>query len=378
MLNFYLIWSFSYVLLLWLISRTWRNQPAKLKVSGLKKSVSVLIPFRNELENLPDLIRSIRKLSHPQVEILLIDDQSEDGSFEFLENGLTDNPEIRILKSPGAGKKEAIEYGVKHSTGEIILSSDADCYFGADWISNMVAPFIDERVQLVAGPVITLESSTVFQRFQQLDWASILVVTNYFFQKKNPVMCSAANMAYRKSAFLLVNGFEGNKSFLSGDDEFLLKKITNQYSGESCVYLNQAEVLVITKSMKSWADLLNQRIRWAGKWKAHQSLFHGLASLIPFLIQVVWMLSFLFLFQIEYGGYVILLSWSLKIIVEKQVLGSVLSGYSFPADWSDAIVTGLAHPVYVMAVGAGVLRGKFNWKGRNNLRSVNLADKISQ
>ena len=378
MLNFYLIWSFSYVLLLWLISRTWRNQPAKLKVSGLKKSVSVLIPFRNELENLPDLIRSIRKLSHPQVEILLIDDQSEDGSFEFLENGITDNSGVRILKSPGVGKKEAIEFGVKQSTGEIILSSDADCYFGTDWISNMVAPFIDERVQLVAGPVLTLENSTVFQRFQQLDWASILVVTNYFFQKKNPVMCSAANMAYRKSAFLLVNGFEGNKSFLSGDDEFLLKKITNQYSSKSCVYLNQTEVLVMTKSMKSWADLLNQRIRWAGKWRAHQSLVHGLAALIPLLIQVVWMLSFVFLVPIDNGGFVLLLSWTLKIIVEKQVLGSVVKSYSFSTGWADSIVTGLMHPIYVMAVGAGVLRGKFNWKGRNNLRSVNLANKISQ
>jgi cellulose synthase/poly-beta-1,6-N-acetylglucosamine synthase-like glycosyltransferase len=377
MLNFYLIWSFSYVLLLWLISRTWKNQHSYLKVSELKKSVSVVIPFRNELENLPDLIRSIRELSQTEVEILLIDDQSDDGSFEFLENNIADNPEIRILKSPGAGKKEAIEFGVKYSAGEIILSSDADCYFGSNWVSCMVAPFTDERVQLVAGPVLTLESDTVFQRFQRLDWASILVVTNYFFQKKNPVMCSAANMAYRKSTFLQVNGFEGNKSFLSGDDEFLLKKITSQYSEESCVYLSQTEVLVMTKSMKSWPDLLNQRIRWAGKWKAHQSLIHGLAALIPFLIQVIWILSVVFLVQIENGGYILILSWSLKIIIEKQVLGSVLIGYSFPSDWIDSIVAGLAHPIYVMAVGVGVLRGKFNWKGRNNLRNVNFTNKIS-
>jgi cellulose synthase/poly-beta-1,6-N-acetylglucosamine synthase-like glycosyltransferase len=199
-------------------------------------------------------------------------------------NSIKDNPESRILKSSGAGKKEAIEFGVKYGAGEIILSSDADCYFASNWGSCIVAPFTDERVQLVVCQVTNMESDTVFQHFKRLYWASILVATNYFFQQKNPVMCSAANMAYRKSTFLHVNGFEGYKSLLSGDYEFLLKKITSQYAEESGVYLSQVEVLVMTKSMKSCPDLLNQRIRWAGKWKAHQFLIRELGALIPFLI----------------------------------------------------------------------------------------------
>jgi hypothetical protein len=92
---------------------------------------------------------------------------------------------------------------------------------------------------------------------------------------------------------------------------------------------------------------------------------------------VFWVLSVVFLGRTENRGYLLIISLFLKIIIEKQVIGSVVIGYSFPSDWIDSIVARLAHPIYVMAVGVGVLGGKFNWEGRNNLRNVNFTNKIS-
>jgi glycosyltransferase involved in cell wall biosynthesis len=378
MLNFYLIWSFSYALLLWLISRTWNSYHPKFSGNQLDKPVSLLIPIRNEIENLPDLVKELYRLSRLNIEIILIDDQSEDLSLDFLKHNLSEKPNIKILKSPGIGKKAAIEFGVKNSVGEIILCSDADCSFSSNWVEKMLRPFSNPEIQLVAGPVISMGDNTFFQRFQQIEWSSILLMSNYFFRSGNPIMCSAANLAYRKSAFQEVNGFEGNESFLSGDDEFLLKKITNRFSSESCVYLNNSEVLVQTKAMKDWSSLINQRVRWAGKWKAHNSLFHGFAALIPFFIQVIWLLSFFILIQMQNGLVVLLVCWAIKILAEKWSLGKVLDTYSITSKWSDALFTGIIHPIFVLWTVFGVIRGKFTWKGRDKVRSVILADKIEQ
>lgn len=378
MLNFYLIWSFSYALLLWLISRTWKSEYPKISRNQLDNSVSLLIPIRNEMENLPDLVREVLLLSSLDIEIILIDDQSEDNSLRYLKQNFSGKPNIKILKSPGIGKKAAIDFGIKYSKGEIILCSDADCSFPSNWVENMVKPFSNTEIQLVAGPVISRGAATFFQRFQQIEWSSILLVTNYFFHFGKPLMCSAANLAYRKSAFLEVDGFEGNESFLSGDDEFLLKKVTDRFSGDSCVYLNNPEVLVQTKPLKDWRSLINQRIRWAGKWKAHNSVFHGFSAFIPFLIQVIWISSFFILIQRENGFSVLLICWAVKILAEKWFLGRVLESFSISLKWRDALFTGIIHPIYVIWTAIGVIRGKFIWKGRDKMRSVILADKLEQ
>ena len=230
MLSFYLIWSTCYLILLWLLSRTWRLEDVKVPSAKNDFKVSLLIPFRNEIGNLPSLVNEIQKLQPSIYEVILVDDHSEDGSRKFLENAFQDLTNIKIFKNKGFGKKEAVSLGVSIASGEIICCSDADCRFNENWIENITTPFQSESVQLVAGPVISSGATSFFSSFQQIEWGSILLVTNYFFTKSKPLMCSAANMAYRKSAFEEVNGYQGNLDYSSGDDEFLLKKIAGKIS----------------------------------------------------------------------------------------------------------------------------------------------------
>jgi cellulose synthase/poly-beta-1,6-N-acetylglucosamine synthase-like glycosyltransferase len=361
--------------LLWLLSRTWRLDDAKATSAKNDFKVSLLIPFRNEIGNLPSLVNELQKLQSSIYEVILVDDHSEDGSRKFLENAFQDLANVTVLKNKGFGKKEAISLGVSIASGEIICCSDADCRFNENWLESITTPFHSESVQLVAGPVISSSVTSFFSNFQQIEWGSILLVTNYFFSKSKPLMCSAANMAYRKSAFETVNGYEGNLDQPSGDDEFLLKKIAGKFAEGSCVYVKKPGALVYTESQKNWSALVQQRIRWASKWRAHQSVTHSFSAILSFLIQLVWITSFLLLFQGVYGMIGFLTVWIVKIFAEQYALAHPLQTYLIRQKLYNFIGTSFLHPLFVLTVGFGALRGKFSWKGRSNGRSVILANK---
>jgi glycosyltransferase involved in cell wall biosynthesis len=378
MLNFYLAWSIGYPILLWLLGRTWKVPTPTIYTRGNSFKVSLLIPFRNEIEKLPALVVEIQKLRSSVFEIILVDDYSEDGSNDFLVAHFNSVSEVKILKNQSFGKKGALSLGVSFAEGEIILCTDADCKFTETWVEAICSPFQAAAVQLVAGPVISANSNLFFSDFQQIEWASILVVTNYSFSRNKPLMCSAANFAYRKSAFEAVDGYKGNLHQLSGDDEFLLKKIMKKFSNSSAIYLINQEALVITESQDNWLLLIQQRIRWASKWRAHGSATHTSFTLISFMVQLVWVASFGLLFLGIPSISSFLIVWLGKSLAEYLTLSRPLKTYCIDQNPINFISTSLIHPFFVLVVGFAALRGKFSWKGRSNVRSVILANKFTK
>ncbi|MCE7053955.1 glycosyltransferase [Algoriphagus sp. AGSA1] len=375
MLSFYLIWSLSYFTLLWWMGSNWKS--CKIEFSSIRSfspQVTLIIPFRNERENIPDLLVNLTRLQYPNLEILLIDDHSEDGSPGLLT--AEHLPGMSLLYSPAPGKKSAIEFGVQQARGEVIICSDADCVFTKHWIEGMVLPFYDPHIQLVAGPVLVKDGEGVLDKFQRLDWASVVLMTSGSFTKKSPLMCSGANFAYRKEAFERVEGYEGNRHLSSGDDEFLLKKIYKTYGADSCAYLTSPQVLVCTKPEPTWRALIQQRVRWASKWKAHSSFVHASLAIAALWVQVIWIGSFYLLTMGARGILVFGGIWLLKALAENHSLGKVLRSFGGVLDSVSVLKISLLHPFYVLRVALGALRGKFTWKGRENWRSVNLGPEI--
>jgi len=369
MLSFYLIWTLIYFLLLSELARFWPEKAPYIKPVQRAPIVSILIACRNEADNIHRLAGQLKNLKFPDLELILVDDRSEDDTFELIEEAGMSDQRIVSLRCPGEGKKAALEFGIAHARGEIILCSDADCFFPKNWVERMIFPFENKATQLVAGPVMVTGNGRFLGAFQQADWASILLITAFSFKSK-PLTCSGANFAYRKRAFLEVGGYEGNRDFVSGDDEFLLKKIVKKFGFGSCVYLPFAENLVQTKSEPSWEALLNQRVRWAGKWKAHGSFIHAVSAIFSFLVQLVWLGSFGLLALGSMGLLVFGLIWTSKIFTEKRSLGKVLKSLRIQYRNIDSILISFIHPIYVLAVGLGAIAGNFAWKGRRTSRSV--------
>lgn len=332
------------------------------------ETLSILVPFRNEFENLPKLFSSLLALNHRHFEVVFIDDHSEDEGLKLLQKLIVENERLdirfSIIQNRGQGKKEAIETGIHTAIGEIVLTTDADCLLPSNWIEAYLVSFKDRNIQFLAGPVMSREQSNYLEVFQQIEWGSILLLTQYGFALDKPFMCSAANMGYRKEAFLKVGAYTGNKAYLSGDDEFLLKKITQAYGGGATGYLQGN--MVWTKAESTWKMLYEQRARWASKWRLHASFSHALLALIPFLIQLFFLGSLALCSLGWLGLLVFFYLWSVKILIERKVLGRVLKDFGLHHKIKYYFLTSICHPFYVLNVGMQAAFGKIQWKGRNS------------
>ena len=365
MLSFYLLCSIVYFSLLGLLSFFWRKKRSvPVDFSTPTWPVTLLIPFRNEEKNIPILVDSLRKIVSSELKIFLIDDQSTDSSWEVASRCMQQDSRISLLSSPGEGKKDAISYGVLQADTEWILTSDADCQFSPDWVARLQPYFEKDNAQLIAGAVQVNGKEGFLTVFQRLDWASIALVSQVAMDFERPLMCSAANLAFRKSAFEAVNGYEGNKNYLSGDDEFLLKKIADRFGKDSCVADFSSHNLVLTQAENAWRDFFNQRARWASKWNLHNSVLHAFQAVIPFVIQLFWIASW-GLLGLGWEGVVCFLSiWTVKILAERLALGKVLRSFEIPVPWFHYVMTSLVHPWYILAVGIWSFSPRIRWKGR--------------
>jgi len=367
----YWLLSFGYLLLFAALGYFWlRKEQESVPLSPLPP-LSLVIAIRNEAANLPALFQHLHQLSYPSLEVLLVDDHSEDESMQLLHQAIHDalvaGKDWRLLQATGQGKKAAISTALAVAKGEIIVTTDADCSFGTDWLERLTAPFTDEKTQLVAGPVMTSpHANYIFNAFQQVEWTSILLITRLSFSIGTPFMCSAANMAYRKSAFARINGYEGNGQFLSGDDEFLLKKIIHTYGQDAVKYKHQSQLLVTTQPQANWTAFLSQRARWASKWRRHD-FGHVLIAAMPSFLLLLYLLSPLLLFLGKMGVLTFGGLWVLKILSEYWVVAAVLRSFNIRLTLVQMAVSSCMHPFYALATALALSQKNWEWKGRKQL-----------
>ncbi|SEP97654.1 Glycosyltransferase, catalytic subunit of cellulose synthase and poly-beta-1,6-N-acetylglucosamine synthase [Hyunsoonleella jejuensis] len=340
-----------------------------------KTKFSIVVPFRNEAENLPRLLKSLNALKYPKhlFEVILVDDASEDNSIEIIkklldtfrqsENTRTYIHVIKNIRTSNSPKKDAIATAIKHAKHEWIITTDADCIFSKFWLDSFDA-FIQTKNPIgVIGPVTYLEEHTFLSRFQELDLLSLQGATIGAFGINNPFLCNGANFAYTKSVFNEVNGFYGNTNISSGDDIFLLEKIIKKYS-KSVQYLKCEKAIVATKPQASWQALIQQRMRWAAKTSTYNNSFGKLVGITVFLMNLQVLLLPLFsvfgLFNIKIWVYILVIKLSIDFLLlyktsaffnQRRAFVSFLTSFS-------------VYPFFSVYVAVLSLFKGYTWKGR--------------
>lgn len=373
----YLLFIFSYLLLLWSMERHWRRKRTYISDEEYGGTKAILVPFRNEEEHLPRLLNNLEKTLPSLQEVIFIDDGSTDDSGAMV-SGFIRKRNLShwvLLKNTGVGKKAALTTGVGYTQAEVILTTDADCVLPPGWVQRMSRPFQQPEIQLFAGPVVTVTQAGFFARFQQIEWASILLMTHYLFSIGKPLMCSGANVAYRKSAFLAVEGYSGNEMHPSGDDEFLLKKIVRHFGVQAVIYFQGKEALVQTQPAASWSAFIQQRVRWAGKWRLHDSFAHASSAALTFFLAIIEISTLGLLFGPMWLKLVFFLFWSAKILIERKVLGTVLADYHLSHPLIYYTGTSFIHPIYIILVGFRAISGNYSWKDRNHKTSFKFVSR---
>jgi cellulose synthase/poly-beta-1,6-N-acetylglucosamine synthase-like glycosyltransferase len=263
-----------YISLLLYYRAAWKQIPgfnSKLNKQNTT-NISVIIPARNEEENLPVLLRSLSAQNYPEdlFEVLIIDDHSTDNTAALVLSFPAKNIKLVSLKDhiPGekinSYKKKSIETGIQQSTGTLIVTTDADCFMPGTWLSTIASYYEKYKPAFIAAPVSVNCSKRFIEIFQALDFMTLQGITGASVHKKIHSMCNGANMAYEKAAFYEVGGFKGIDTIASGDDMLLMHKIYRQYP-DRVMFLRSREAIVQTAPVKTIKQFFNQRIRWASK-----------------------------------------------------------------------------------------------------------------
>ena len=327
-----------------------------------KTKFSIIVPFRNEAENLPVLLDSLSKLSYPMelFEVILVDDDSEDKfkvpSLKFKVSVIKN---IRVTNSP---KKDAIVTAMEIVNTDWIITTDADCAVNTNWLLTLDNYIQLHDVSMIAGAVSYVFEDSFLYHFQQLDLASLQGATIGSFGLGKGFMCNGANFAYTKSLFEALNGFEGNNNIASGDDVFLLQKAIAHFP-EKVHYLKSQNNIVTTKPLDDWKSLFYQRVRWASKTASYQSKFGIGLGLVVFCGNLFWVIGIgcwvfgaipfqfiVLLFLFKFVSDTILIFKANRFLTKKRMHYLIMSS--------------LFYPFFSTSVALYSLFGKYEWKGR--------------
>lgn len=256
-------------------------------------TISIIIPARNEEENIKDCLHSIAKQSYPKnlFTVIVVDDFSTDRTADVVSSF----PEVQLIslnnfvsEKINSYKKKAIEVAIQNSTGELIVTTDADCIVPENWLQTIASFYEKEQATFIAMPVLISNGNKCIEIFQSLDFMTLQGITGASVNKKFHSMCNGANLAYTRQAFEEVDGFKNIDAIASGDDMLLMHKIAERYP-DKVKFLKSTKVIVQTKPVASISEFFNQRIRWASKADKYND-----KSILPVLV-VVYFLNLLML-----------------------------------------------------------------------------------
>ena len=325
-------------------------------------SFTIIVPFRNEAENLPKLLESFSNLNYPNelFEVILVDDSSVEkfqvSGFRF-QVSVIDN--IRISNSP---KKDAISTAMQSVKTNWVITTDADCIVPENWLLIFDNYIQENKVSMLASAVSYDCENSFLDHFQQLDLTSLQGATIGSFGLKKAFMCNGANLAYTKSLFEKLNGFEGNDKIASGDDVFLLQKAANLFPDE-VHYLKSEETIVITNPTENWKALFHQRLRWAAKTSSYQSNFGKFLGLIVFFGNLSFVINFVCFLLGIWSLQLLVLYTILKFAVD-FVLLYITNQFLTKTRIKHLIVSSLFYPFFSSAVALYSLFGSYEWKNR--------------
>lgn len=269
--------------------------------------VSVIICAKNEDTNLKKNLPEILRQDYPVFEVIVVDDNSEDGTTEYLFYLSQKEPRLKKVKVGNvkklmAGKKFALTLGIKAATYETLLLTDADCYpSGPHWLSNMMSAY-HKKTEIVLGYGAYEKESGFLNKV--IRYETVQTALNYmsFALAKMPYMGVGRNLSYQKHLFFQSGGFTEHRTVLSGDDDLFINKVA---TGKNTSLALQKDSYTYSPPKTTWQDWKEQKSRHlsTGKYyKFKHKFFLGLQSISHFLLYP----SFIFLIIILYQWYIVL------------------------------------------------------------------------
>ena len=362
------------VLLLFIWVGMIQLKPTVLESIKPKTTFTIVVPFRNEAENIPALLTSLKQLNYPTelFEVIFVDDMSEDNSVlivsKALEKVTFSFNIIRNKRFSNAPKKDAITTAISKAKHEWIITTDADCTVPKKWLQCFDVAIQKNNPNMVCGPVIYKNDGSLIQAFQQFDGLSLQAVTMGGFGHGREILCNGANLGYKKEVFQQIEGFTGNSHIASGDDIFLMEKI-KENAPNSIQFLKTSAALVPTQPQQNWKQIINQRVRWASKTTKQDNWLPKLIGALIFIVNLWVAFGWIYIFYNTRFLYFYLFVFCIKIAVDGFIIFSAKTVFRNKAtslkSIFQVIISGVVYPYITVTVFILSLLGGYQWKGRH-------------
>jgi cellulose synthase/poly-beta-1,6-N-acetylglucosamine synthase-like glycosyltransferase len=367
-----LILFIAYAILIAYYRKGWLQSPEFIPPEKFQPTirVTVIIPARNEEQHIINCLTSLQEQTYPSTlfEVIVVDDHSSDKTAALVESFPLSNLRLIRLKEylqeqTNAYKKKGIELAIAQSTGDWIITTDADCIVPPLWIEMIMAFQESTSCEFIAGPVKFDADESLLHIFQAIDFLTMQGITAAAAFRNFHAMCNGANLAYSKKIFHEVNGFQHIDTLASGDDMFLMQKVRQQFPRKAG-YLKNKNSIVMTEPAKSWKAFWQQRIRWSSKANKYDDKVLFRVLLLVYLFN--FFLLALFIGSLFYPDtiFVALLLLICKAVVEFPFVQSVADFFNQRKLMFYFLILQPLHIVYIVSAGLFGQLGSYQWKGR--------------
>jgi len=366
---FSLALTFLYAFLVLALRTGWQNIPFYTPVSLTPTTkLSVLIAARNEAESIHLTIEDIVHQNYPKelFELIVVDDHSTDDTSKVIERYADRGVKLIQLnesKPLNSYKKKAIAEAIKLANGELMVSTDADCRMGENWLLNIVGLYEEKNYNLISAPVVFHQEKSLFERLQTLEFLYLIGFGAAGIGNKMPSTCNGANLAYKKDVFLALDGFKGIDDLASGDDELFLHKVAHAFPG-TIGFCKSFDACVYTHAKSNLKEFIQQRRRWASKSvKYKDKKIIGLAVCM-WLFNLSLALNFVLAFFYPDFLKLVTIQFLIKFTAELFFLEPLTSFAKRKGLLINLTFLTFFHVVYLIYIGIMGNSGKYQWKGR--------------
>ena len=327
-------------------------------------TVSIVVAARNEEENIRNLLDDLNRqtYSREKLRVIIADDRSTDNTWSIIseyKNKYNNFYGVKIdeLSKIMTPKKHALTKAIEKSSGEIIISTDADCRVPNTWVESIVETFDKDTGIVIGYSKLNTKLERFFDHYQSIDFLALMSANAGTLGWGNAWTGSGQNIAYRRSAFDTINGFNPVADKISGDDFYLVQAISKIAKAKYNINPNG---FAKTKPSENVSKFISQQIRWASNTKKlfntdyffllflFVNLFTNTILLLALLLNSYWQFLPMF-FGIKFLFDTIVLFYGSKLFKTEIKINAYLLWF-------------FLLPVYTPLLGIFSMFGKFRWK----------------
>jgi cellulose synthase/poly-beta-1,6-N-acetylglucosamine synthase-like glycosyltransferase len=249
--------------------------------------------MRNEEAHAPATLQALANQDYAgEWEVICVNDRSTDATEAVISGFRARDGRFVLVNVPvdapkvPSPKKRALAAGFAAAKGEILMTTDADCIAEPAWLRSMAMRF-EPDIGIVQGPKRIRGDGSVLSRYQEHEVFGLVSIEAATFALGRPMIASAPSLAYRKTLYESVGGFEGIEDSVSGDDDLLVRKM-QKVPRWKVAYNPSSEACVTTSPAGTWKEMLLQRARWASNGAHYEE--KGFVALLSCVYAYYWWL----------------------------------------------------------------------------------------